>query len=608
MPDRNEEPALPLRVPAAALSELPHLGAFWPGRRLVPVAGAPVDAAPEGMAAPLAWTPGPFLPPRLGARQVPLLLVVGAGPDPIGAALARPPPAPCLDRARRVMAAMVAGRIGAPPGLEDPGAAALGLAPRGAAVMVAAGGPQAAQAGAAPLLRVADPFGVAPPGGLPRLSPWTVLDAAASLHGASRPLALLALAAGVRVADGPLAGADPVATWAALLAATRAADPFTGEPCEIEHALAILALWREREAEARGIAACLGVHPYKRDRVRALLASAAPAPSFHGRAAPAVAAAKARGGALLAWAASAPPDLPARCQAAGVPLRWLEDGFIRSAGLGAAFRPGASFALDSGGAYYDPAAPSELTRLIEAGGFAPALLARAAALRQAVVARGITKYNLAGAEPAIAAPPGRRVVLVPGQVEDDASVRRGGGAIRRNIDLLRAVRAAEPDAHLLYKPHPDIEAGFRRGRIARGDLAALADGVVERAPIAALLARVDAVHTLTSLTGFEALLRGVAVTCWGMPFYAGWGLTEDRGALPAGAPPRTRRATIDELVAAALILYPRCIDPLTLLPCPPEVLLDRLAQPGLFPPGRLSAIRAAEGWLRRGIARIGGWR
>ncbi|WP_439551809.1 capsular polysaccharide export protein, LipB/KpsS family [Falsiroseomonas sp.] len=597
-------------MPAAALAALPHLPAFWPGRQLLPAGEGPPDVAAEGMDAPFLWTPGPFQPARLGGREVPVLLVMGPGPDPVGAALARPAPVPFLALARQVMAAVAAGRIGGPPGLDDPGAAAIGLPP-GRAALVIGGGEHPGPPPGSAVLRAADPFAddVATPSDIPgRLSPWTLLDAAASVHGASRPLALLALAAGVRVADGPLAGADPVAAWASILAATRAADPFTRQPCSIGHALSILALWREREAEARGVAACLGVHPYKRDRVRALLASSAPAPSFHGRVAPALAAARARGGALLAWAASAPPGLRDRCRAAGVELRWLEDGFIRSAGLGAAFRPGASFALDAGGAYFDPAAPSDLTRLLEAGDFAPETLVRAAALRQAVVARGITKYNLGGTLPAIAAAPGRRVVLVPGQVEDDASVRLGGGAIRRNIDLLRAVRAAEPDAFLVYKPHPDIEAGFRRGRIPKAELAGLADQVVEQAPMAALLDRVDAVHTLTSLTGFEALLRGLPVTCWGMPFYAGWGLTQDRGALPSGAPPRTRRATLDELVAAALILYPRCIDPLTLLPCPPEVLLDRMAQPGLFPPGRLSAIRAAEGWLRRGIARIRGLR
>jgi len=193
---------------------------------------------------------------------------------------------------------------------------------------------------------------------------------------------------------------------------------------------------------------------------------------------------------------------------------------------------------------------------------------------------------------------------VPGQVEDDASVRRGGGAIQSNLDLLRAVRAAEPEAFLLYKPHPDLEAGFRRGRIPMAALRGLADQVIGGAPMDALLRRVDAVHALTSLTGFEALLRGLPVTCWGTPFYAGWGLTDDRAPVPR----RGRRLTLDQLVAGALILYPRCVDPLTGLPCPPEVLLERMDRPELFPPGRRARLRAAQGFVTRAVARLRGWR
>jgi capsular polysaccharide export protein len=441
-------------------------------------------------------------------------------------------------------------------------------------------------------------------GSLPALEPWTLLDAAAEIRGGSRDLALLALAAGVGVAEGPLAGADPLAVWARLLAATRCVDPFRQRPCGVAEAIDILALWKAREAEGRRVVACLGIHPFKRDRVAALLASAAPLPDFHRRSRPALAAAKARGGALLAWSASAPPDLRERAAEAGVEVLWLEDGFVRSAGLGAAFRAGASFALDTRGPHYDPARESDLEHILRSVDFSPTLLARAATLRAAVVARGITKYNLVGAAPAIAAPPGRRRILVPGQVEDDASVRCGGGGIATNLGLLRAVRAAEPDAFLVYKPHPDIEAGFRRGRIPRATLAGLADQVVEGAPMAALFGQVDAVHTLTSLTGFEALLRGIPATCWGSPFYAGWGLTEDR--VP---PPRPRRRlALDELVAGALILYPRCLDPLTLLPCPPEVLIERMDRPDLFPPGRRAGIRAVQGFCTRLLARLRGWR
>ncbi|MGG5812576.1 hypothetical protein, partial [Falsiroseomonas sp. CW058] len=483
--------------------------------------------------------------------------------------------------------------------------AAAGPAPAGAAAARARRGAARRRGGA--VLAVRDPFAEgAPvlPGSLGPVSPWTLLDAAAELHGAGRDLALLALAAGVALHDGPLAGADPASAWAAVLAATRCTDPFDGAPCGILQALDLLALWTAREAEGRQVAACLGIHPFKRQRLRDLLASAAPPPSFHGRAGAAIAAARRRGGALLAWSASAPPGLAARCDAAGVALLWLEDGFIRSAGLGAAFRAGASFALDARGPHYDPARESDLEHVLATVDFPSTLLARAAALREAVVARGVTKYNLGGAAPAIAAPPGRRRILVPGQVEDDASVALGGGAIRTNLALLRAVRAAEPDAFLVYKPHPDIEAGFRRGRIPRAALDGLADQVLEDAPMAAVLRQVDAVHTLTSLTGFEALLRGIPVTCWGRPFYAGWGLTEDRAPVPR----RTRRLALDEIVAGALILYPRCIDPLTRLPCPPEVLLDRMARPDLFPPGRRARLRAMQGAVTRLVAGLRGWR
>ena len=48
----------------------------------------------------------------------------------------------------------------------------------------------------------------------------------------------------------------------------------------------------------------------------------------------------------------------------------------------------------------------------------------------------------------------RRIVLVTGQVEDDLSVQLGGAGVEGNLDLIRRARAAEPDAWLVFKPHP----------------------------------------------------------------------------------------------------------------------------------------------------------
>ena len=119
------------------------------------------------------------------------------------------------------------------------------------------------------------------------------------------------------------------------------------------------------------------------------------------------------------------------------------------------------------------------------------------------------------------------------------------------------------------------------------------------ASTAALLALVDELHTMTSLAGFEALLRGRRVVVYGRPFYAGWGLTIDR--LPQD---RGRRLTLDELVAGVLILYPRYLDPLTRLPCGPEIVIERLDHPELWRPGLLVQARRLQGAMTRRLGEL----
>lgn len=334
----------------------------------------------------------------------------------------------------------------------------------------------------------------------------------------------------------------------------------------------------------------------------------------------AVAAGLRHGGRVLAWATRAPGQLEAACAEAGIPLARVEDGFLRSVGLGASLQPGASIVVDDLGIYYDPRRESRLQRLLAESDFTPDLMARASALREAVVARRLSKYNVGlDADRALDWPAGRRVVLVPGQVEDDASVQHGSPLVRSNRALLDAARRRNPDAFLLYKPHPDVEAGFRRGMIPEAEALALADRIVAGISIVDLLDRVHHVETMTSLTGFEALIRGLSVATHGRPFYSGWGLSED---LAPGAD-RGRTLTLDELVAGAMILYPRYIDPVARKPCSPEQLLDRLsAAREAAPPSALAighaaqlAMRARYGLLnpivralrsRRGVGREAG--
>ncbi len=252
----------------------------------------------------------------------------------------------------------------------------------------------------------------------------------------------------------------------------------------------------------------------------------------------------------------------------------MEDGFLRSAGLGAELTPAASLVLDDRGIYYDPSKPSQLEFLISKSPHLPAFaIERAAALRAQIFATGVSKYNLKGHE-ALDIPKDRKMVLVPGQVEDDASIRLGAGDVRTNLGLLQAARTAHPTAYIVYKPHPDVLAGLRDGLVDKQAALVFCDRIVETADVIKLIDVCDEVWTMTSLLGFEALLRGKAVTCLGLPFYAGWGLTRDLGPTCAR---RGVHVTIDQLVHATLIDYPRYHDPVSNLPCTPELIVDRLA-------------------------------
>jgi capsular polysaccharide export protein len=255
----------------------------------------------------------------------------------------------------------------------------------------------------------------------------------------------------------------------------------------------------------------------------------------------------------------------------GIQLSHLEDGFLRSVGLGAELIRPLSWVIDTRGIYYDATRPSDLEVLLQTGNFSSGLLARAIRFRERIVNTGLTKYNVGNKQwhrPQGAA----AVILVPGQVESDASLRFGAPGIHTNLGLLQAVRSAQPDAYVIYKPHPDVLAGLKAKGTGEDEVAEWCDEVVTDVSMGELLPLVDEVHVLTSLSGFEALLRGKAVTCYGQPFYSGWGLTQD--FIPVKR--RTRQLTLDQLVAGALIMYPTYISYTTGEFSTPEQALDDL--------------------------------
>ncbi|WP_037542502.1 capsular polysaccharide export protein, LipB/KpsS family [Sphingomonas sp. SKA58] len=428
--------------------------------------------------------------------------------------------------------------------------------------------------------------------------PWHMIEGAQAIHaGAEDEWSLIAGLMGVPVIGADGVAVEPARLHTALrarLTAVQYRDPFSGGTIDVTQAIAQLADWRRHLDGNRGLSAASGMAFWKREAIRAFLWDGERSPPFVS-ARRGLRKAQREGGALAVWPSRVPAAIVAQAEAEGIPVARVEDGFLRSRGLGAALHPPGSIVVDRSGIYYNALGPNDLEKLLATQDFSPALVERAARLRARICASGVTKYGAQGGGlPAL--PKGRRTVLAVGQVDDDLSVRLGGAGVVGNLDFLQRVRRAEPDAFILYRPHPDVQAGHRKGHLTDAAALAHADAIDSGGSLMDLVQAVDAVHVLSSLTGFEALIRGRAVTVHGMPFYAGWGLTRD---LAEPSPRRGRQRTIDALVAAALILYPRYLDPVTGLPCGPEVMVERLANGSTPPVTWLIRVRAMQGKLRR---------
>ncbi len=361
---------------------------------------------------------------------------------------------------------------------------------------------------------------------------------------------------------------------AALLLYPRYVHPITGRRCDVEDVLSHFELQNRQFDANRGRVYCFGFWWWKRANTRPFLqspegdvrycwsAARAERDGFDGNAR------------ALSWGYKDSPAVRQLCRAHGVSLERMEDGFIRSVGLGSDLTAPWSLVVDRNGMYFDPSTPSDLESLLSNHRFTDEELNRAQRLREWLVGSGLSKYNpqAVGELPKPWSSSNRRRILVPGQVENDASVRLGCPGVKTNLELLRGVRERNPDAFVLFKPHPDVLAGNRPGAVDPALAERYCDAVVTEVPISQCLDDADEVHTMTSLVGFEALLRGLRVVTYGQPFYAGWGLTADERPVAR----RTRRLSIDQLVAAALLLYPRYVDPQTGYFCTAEQAIERL--------------------------------
>ena len=429
-----------------------------------------------------------------------------------------------------------------------------------------------------------------------RMNPWPLIENADAVYTVSSQLGFEALMAGSRVhAFGvtyyshrgltmdhcPAPSARPRASLeqvfhAAYIGYSHYLDLHDRQPVGIERALEQIRTVRDQRNRVGARVYTGGLSPWKRKAIAPFVVGP------HGQAVHcrqfsiAVDEARQNGGQVAVWGSS-------RALPQGVPAVRFEDGFIRSRGLGANLALPCSLAMDDEHVYYDARGESRLERLIATHEFPPELLERATQLVETIVSRGVSKYNVGTdiAMPQVAE--GRLKILVPGQVEKDASIRFGSPAVKTNKGLVAAVRALYPEAFLAYKEHPDVTSGLRSG----GETPDAADIIVREGDIKHWISWCDRLETMTSLAGFEALIRGKPVGVHGIPFYAGWGLTDDRLAVPR----RRRKVSVEMLAAATLILYPFYIHPLSAMPCTPEELVEEIALKRVVPVNWLTRLK-----------------
>ncbi|AEI35707.1 capsular polysaccharide export protein, LipB/KpsS family [Francisella salina] len=241
-----------------------------------------------------------------------------------------------------------------------------------------------------------------------------------------------------------------------------------------------------------------------------------------------------------------------------------EDGFIRSLGLGVEGSPAFSVVEDDIGIYYDATMPSRLENILNRYDFIAdrELMSIAREAMMMIRKYNVSKYNNA---PEVDEKfcqkydlyKNKKNILIIAQTAGDCSLEYGLANQYSTGDMLKASIIENPSAKIYLKIHPDVFTGKKQSDIDIANIPKNITIISENVNPVLLLKHFDKVYTKTSGMGFEAILLGCECVCFGMPYYAGWGITDDRVKCDR----RVRKLSIEEVFAAAYILYSKYYNP-----------------------------------------------
>lgn len=231
---------------------------------------------------------------------------------------------------------------------------------------------------------------------------------------------------------------------------------------------------------------------------------------------------------IYIWGYKAPDFFIEYIRAQNLDVFFLEDGFIRSTPDDESGAPPLSIVMDSQAPYFDTTRPNDLTDLIAnfdftQDGYDEAL---AQEVLDYYVSHRVSKYNH---QPYVDVVPiygikNKNRILVLGQVSHDDSLKYGGGIGINLLDVVNKAIEENPNAQIIVKPHPMTLDDFSMiNALTKLDCLILTQSI----HLVDAFETIDHVYTITSLGGFEALLRGKKVTVLGRPFYHDWTETSE---------------------------------------------------------------------------------
>ena len=262
------------------------------------------------------------------------------------------------------------------------------------------------------------------------------------------------------------------------------------------------------------------------------------------------------------------------------PVMICEDGFLRSADTAAnkkaplKFRKGISFTVDDLSSYFDA---TKITRMEQMLNDKSLIIteeqkARARKCIDRLLETHLTKYNHQPIFTPEIGRKGREKVLVVDQSYGDMSVLKGLADETTFKTMLETAIKENPDADIIVKTHPDTMTGKKGGYYT--ELKEHDNIYLQKTPInpISLIKYVDKVYVCSTQLGFEALMCGKEVHTFGMPFYAGWGLTVDAQTCNR----RHNTRTLEEIFYIAYIMYSYYVNPNTNKVCEIEDAIDYL--------------------------------